>query len=41
MRFNKISFENYRCFLNGSIDFEKSPEKKYDYSYCSKWWWKN
>lgn len=27
MRFNKISFENYRCFLNGSIDFEKSPEK--------------
>lgn len=27
MRFNKISFENYRCFLNGSIDFEKSPGK--------------
>lgn len=27
MRFNKISFENYRCFLNGSIDFEKSPKK--------------
>lgn len=27
MRFNKISFENYRCFLNGSIDFKKNRDK--------------
>ena len=27
MRFNKISFENYRCFLNGFIEFKKAPNK--------------
>lgn len=27
MRFNRITFNNYRCFLNGSIDFVKSPNK--------------
>ena len=27
MRFNKISFDNYRCFLNGTIEFPKSDTK--------------
>ncbi len=27
MRFNKISFENYRCFLNGSIEFKTDSSR--------------